>query len=82
MVRRPVGRFASAEVGTVASTNSRERSAPFGRGKARAPGGMLRVSVASDQKPWTQGLEKSSVGGGQQNYGVFWRKLWLFSFVL
>jgi hypothetical protein len=30
MVRRPVSRFASAEVGTVASINSREESASFG----------------------------------------------------
>jgi hypothetical protein len=58
MARRPVGRFASAEVGTAASTNSREESVSFGRDKTRAPSGMLRVPVASDQKPWTQGLEK------------------------
>jgi hypothetical protein len=48
MVRRSIGRFASAEVGTVASTNGREESASFGRDKMCAPSGMLRVPVASD----------------------------------
>jgi hypothetical protein len=63
MVRRPVCWFASADVGTVAFANSREKSAYFGRDKTRAQSGVLRVSVASDQKPRTQGMEKSSVGG-------------------
>jgi hypothetical protein len=63
LIRRPVGRFTSAEVGTVASTNSREESAPFRRDKARAPEGMLRIPVTSNQKPWSQGLEESCVGG-------------------
>jgi hypothetical protein len=63
MISRPVGRFASAEVGTVASTNSREESASFGRDKTCVPSDMIRVPVASDWKPWAQGLEKSSVDG-------------------
>jgi len=57
MVRRPIGRFASAEVGTMASTNGREESAAFGHDKSRAPSGMLRVPVASDHEPWTQKSE-------------------------
>jgi hypothetical protein len=28
---------------------------------------MLRVPFASNQKPWTQGLEKSSVGGRRRS---------------
>jgi hypothetical protein len=47
MVRRPVGQFTSAEVGTVVSTESREESASFDRDKTRAPSGMLRVPFAS-----------------------------------
>jgi hypothetical protein len=28
---------------------------------------MLRVPIASDQEPWTQGLEKGSVGGRRRS---------------
>jgi len=61
--RRPIGRFAGAEVGTMASTDCREESASFGRDKSRAPSGMLRVPVASDQEPWTQGSEEVGICG-------------------
>jgi hypothetical protein len=70
LIRRPVGRFTSAEVGTVASTNSKEESASFRRDKARAPDGMLRIPVTSNQKPWSQGFEESCVGG--KRWGMAW----------
>jgi len=59
LIRRPVGRFTSAELGTVSSTYSREESASFRRYKARAPDGMLRIPVTYNHKPWSQGLEES-----------------------
>ena len=63
VVRRTISRFASAEVGTMASTDGREEIASFGRDKLRAPSGMLRVPVASDQEPWTQGSEGIGICG-------------------
>ena len=38
-----------------------EKSAALGRGKTRAPSCVLRIPVAPDQKPRTEGLEKCSV---------------------
>jgi len=70
LIRRPVGRFTSAEVGTVAFTNSREESASFRRDKARAPEGTLRILVTSNQKTWSQGLEEGCVGGKRS--GMMW----------
>ena len=70
LIRRPVGRFTIAEVGTVASTNSREESASFRRDKARASDGMLRIPVTSNQKPWSQGLGECCVGG--KRLGLAW----------
>jgi len=61
VARRPIGRFAGAEVGTMASTDCREESASFGRDKSRAPGGILRVPVATGQEPWTQGSEEVGI---------------------
>ena len=61
VVRRPIGRFASAEVGTMASTGCREESASFGPDKSRAPSATLRVPVASDQATCTQGLEEVGI---------------------
>ena len=49
VVRRPLGRFAIAKVGTVASINSSEESAHFGRNRKHAACGMLCVPGASDQ---------------------------------
>ena len=54
----------------MASTNSREESASFGRDKARAPDGMLRIPVTSNQKPWSQGLEESCAVG--KSWGMAW----------
>jgi len=63
VVHRPTGQFASAEVGTMASTDGREESVSFERDKSRTPSGMLRVPVASDQEPWTQGSEEVGICG-------------------
>jgi len=67
VVRRPIGRFASAEVGTMASMDGREESAFFGRDKSRAPSGMLRVPLAPDQEPWTQASEEIGICGRRRS---------------
>jgi len=71
VVSRPVGRFASAVVGTMTFMNRREESASFRHDETCALSGVFRVPVASDQEPWAQGLEKSSVGDRRRS--MTWR---------
>jgi len=51
----------------MAFTDGREESASFGLDKSRAPNGMLRVPVASDKDPWTQGSEEIGICGRRRS---------------